>query len=97
MPTMLSPFAQEPGHLTLLDDVDAEAVGGTGVTPSHSVVTGGAGAGLEDGALYGKAGPVRVVKVRKAAANLVAAEEFGVDPVRAHNVGAAAMRVEASG
>ena len=53
--------AQEARHFALLDDVDAEAVGGAGITPGDRVVAGGAGAGLEDGALHGKAGTVRVV------------------------------------
>ena len=77
----------------MLDDVDAEAVGGAGITPGDRVVAGGAGAGLEDGALHGKAGTVRIVEVGQAAAHLVAAEEFGIDPVRAHDVRPAAVSV----
>src|SRR5262245_53048956 len=45
--TVLDP---EPGHLAMLDDVDAAGIGGAGITPRHGVMARAAAPALQAGA-----------------------------------------------
>src|SRR6202035_4147557 len=55
-------FAQEPRHLAILDDVDAEVACGARVTPHHRVVACGATAPLQETAVDWKA---RILVIEK--------------------------------
>src|SRR5207245_2609113 len=52
-------LAQDARHLAVLDDVDAEAVGGARITPGHRIVPRNTGAALQGGSkdrIPGRAG-----------------------------------------
>src|ERR1700691_490209 len=77
----------ETGRLAILDDVDAEPVGGARVAPGDRVVAGRAAAPLPDAAVGQIAGVERLGHQRQALADFVWTPEFGVDAVELHGVG----------
>src|SRR5690349_9018699 len=84
-------------HFAVLDDVDAQRVCRSCVTPCDSIMTSGAGTALKEGAPDRKAGLARIVEIGQELHYLAAVEELGVDPIEAHDVAAARKHVETNG
>ena len=76
-------FLAEADHFGLLDQVDAQGVGGAGITPGHCVVTGNAAAALQRGAEDWITGVLRAVQVRDHLRHLPGIDHFTVDAVEA--------------
>ena len=79
---------QEAGHLAVLDDVDAEPVGGVREAPGDGVVARGAGARLQQPADDGKARVVAEVEAGAELGDLLGHQKLGVDAVEPHGVAA---------
>src|ERR1700722_14518473 len=77
----------EARRLAILDDVDAEPVGGARITPGDRVVPGDAPALLPDAAIRQVAGLKRLRHERQPFADLLRTPEFGVDPIELHRIG----------
>ena len=75
------------GHFAILDDVDAERIGGARIAPGDGVVARGAAAGLPDAAVRQVARVERLGHQRQPPADLVGSPELGVDAVELHGVG----------
>ncbi len=86
-------FALDPGHLAILDDVDAARIGAARIAPSDRVVPGGAAARLQQRAIDGKSRAGREIEIGHNGAHRFAVEQDGVDAVEAHGVAAPAMRI----
>ena len=82
----------DAGDLAVLDDVDAERVGGAGVAPGDRVVAHRAAAPLQQPALDREA---RIVEVehRRQPAHALGVEQLGIDAVEAHGVAAPGIGV----
>ena len=77
----------EPGHLAILDDIDAAPVGSAGIAPGHRVMTHGAAAPLHQRALNRKAAIVEIQE-RDLGAQLFGIEKLGVGAVQDHRIAA---------
>src|ERR1700734_1932867 len=76
----------ETGRLAILDDVDAEPVGGARVAPGDRVVAGRAAAPLANAAFWQIAGGGRLGHSRQALSGLVWTTAPGADAVAPHGV-----------
>ena len=85
----------EAGRLAILDDVDAEPVGGARIAPGDRVVPGDPAAPLPDAAIRQIAGIERLGHQRQLFADFVRAPKLGVDAVELHRIGRAARRSQA--
>src|SRR3984957_16691334 len=77
----------EAGRLAILDDVDAEPVGGARIAPGDRIVTGDSSALLPDAAIRQIAGIERSGHERQLFADLVRAPKLRIDPIELHGVG----------
>src|ERR1700734_3534964 len=77
----------EARRLAILDDVDAEPVGGARVAPGDRVVPRDPAALLPDAAVRQIAGIERPGHQRQAFADLLRTPELGVDAIELHRVG----------
>jgi hypothetical protein len=77
----------DAGHFAILDDIDATRVGATGIAPSHGVMTHCAAAPLQQSAANGEARIGEIGEVEHIA-DLLAAEQFGIDAGKTHGVAA---------
>ena len=85
---------QEPGHLAILDDVDAEPVGGMGEAPGDGVVARRAAARLEQPADDGKARVMGKVEAGAELGDFLRLQKLRVDAVQPHAVAALGELVE---
>ena len=85
-------FADEAGHFTVLDDVDAAIARGARVAPHDGIVPRGAAASLQKSAVDRKAGVLEVEKGQHAP-HAARIEQFRIDAVHAHGVAAACVRI----
>src|SRR5579863_4462679 len=76
----------EAQSLAILDNVDAELVGGARIAPSDRIVPGGSAAALPDAAVWQITGIERLGHQRQLLADLVRTPELGVDAVELHGV-----------
>jgi hypothetical protein len=83
----------DSGDFALLDDVDAQRVGGARVAPRDRIVAHGPAARLQQAAVNRKARIGRAVEVRDPSRDLGGRQELRVDPVQPHRVAAAHCRV----
>src|SRR5271154_5734188 len=65
--------------LAVLDDIDSEPVGGTGVTPGNRIVPRGTGPTLQQSGIDRETSLRRVVEVWHFAHQLVAIQQLGID------------------
>ncbi len=86
-PTMRLAFAQEAGHLAVLDDVDTAIARGARIAPDDGIVPGRAAARLQEPALDRETRIVEVEK-RQPAAYAIGIEQLGIDAMQAHGVAA---------
>src|SRR5208282_6636406 len=77
----------ETGRLAILDDVDAEPVGGARVAPGDGVVPGDAAAPLPDAAIGQIAGIERLGHQRQPLADFVRTPKLCVYAVELHRIG----------
>ncbi len=75
-------------HLAVLDDVDAEAIGGAGKAPRDRVMAGGACARLQEAAIDREARILGEIQMRHHALHLLAGQKLRVDAVQPHGVAA---------
>src|SRR3984957_12647685 len=87
----------EVGRLAILDDVDAEPVGGACITPGDRVVPGDAAAPLPDAAIRQIARIERLGHQRQASAGFVWTPGWRVGAVELHRVGEARRHLELGG
>lgn len=81
-------FANEAGYFTVLNDIDAAAVGCAGVSPRNGVVTGCARAGLHQAAIDWKAGIRRHVHSGNQTRYSRRRHQFGIYAQMTHGVAA---------
>ena len=81
-----SAVADKPDDLTILDDVDAERIGGASVSPGDRVVAGDSASTLEQTAPHRIAGRSRVVQQWEPLAHLTRAQQLPVDPIELQRV-----------
>ena len=86
----------EARHLAVLDDVDAERVGGARIAPGHGVVARRAGPPLQERATDGEARLLGIVEIGQQLHDVAAVEQLGVDAVEPHDVAAARQRHRAA-
>ena len=79
-------FGDDVQDFAVLEDVDAQGVGPTGIAPGDGVVTSGAAAWLVHTAVDRVPGVVAEVQEGDTAFDLFGGEKFGVDPVDPHGV-----------
>jgi hypothetical protein len=72
--------------LALLDDIDAQPVGGAGIAPGNGIVTRDAGTGLPDRAMDRIAGLRRIIVDRHPALDLGKVQKAGIDAVDLHGI-----------
>src|ERR1700722_14039042 len=91
------PLSRETRDFAVLDDVDAQAVGGARVTPGHRSMAYGAGSSLEQSPVDGKAALRRVVQEGQKPLHVGAIEQRALDAIQAHGVALTGQHIELNG